>query len=162
MAFRQMVRKCQIPHIAFCYIWSLPSDPQLRPRAENPTVFQHHLIAIFTCTFNYLSTYVWLAIQFIGTKEILGHPHRSADTIPRSLDKAMDAANKPAKHAAPGISIRNGPVEAMDIDQQPGPNSKRKGRASMSNGVSYKDASDDSEEDKPLVCHFSYLWACWD
>ncbi|KAL9037997.1 MAG: hypothetical protein Q9180_003400 [Flavoplaca navasiana] len=79
-----------------------------------------------------------------------GHPHRSADTIPRSLDKAMDAANKPAKHAAPGISIRNGPVEDMDIDQQPGPNSKRKGRASMSNGVSYKDASDDSEEDKPL------------
>ncbi|KAL8837065.1 MAG: hypothetical protein Q9176_005934 [Flavoplaca citrina] len=62
----------------------------------------------------------------------------------------MDAANKPAKHAAPGISIRNGPVEDMDIDQQPGPNSKRKGRASMSNGVSYKDASDDSEEDKPL------------
>ncbi|KAL9631059.1 MAG: hypothetical protein Q9204_004414 [Flavoplaca sp. TL-2023a] len=79
-----------------------------------------------------------------------GHPHRSADTIPRSLDKAMDAANKPAKHAAPGISIRNGPVEDMDIDQQPGSNSKRKGRASMSNGVSYKDASDDSEEDKPL------------
>ncbi|KAL8670730.1 MAG: hypothetical protein Q9168_004757 [Polycauliona sp. 1 TL-2023] len=79
-----------------------------------------------------------------------GHAHRSADTIPKSLDKAMDAANKPAKHAAPGISIRNGPVDDMDIDQQPGTNGKRKGRASMTNGRSYRDASDDSEEDKPL------------
>ncbi|KAL8850447.1 MAG: hypothetical protein Q9221_004589 [Calogaya cf. arnoldii] len=62
----------------------------------------------------------------------------------------MDAANKSTKHAAPGISIRNGPVEEMDIDHQPGANGKRKGRTGMSNGVSYKDASDDSEEDEPL------------
>ncbi|KAI4251727.1 MAG: hypothetical protein L6R42_008266 [Xanthoria sp. 1 TBL-2021] len=82
--------------------------------------------------------------------------HKSADTIPKSLDKAMDAANKPTKHAAPGISIRNGPVEDMDVDQQPGINGKRKGRANMSNGVSYKDASDDSEEDEPLVGYPSY------
>ncbi len=66
----------------------------------------------------------------------------------------MDAANKPLKHAAPGISIRNGPVEDMDVDHQPGANGKRKGRASMNNGVSYKDATDDSEEDKPLVGHY--------
>ncbi|CAL8575204.1 DNA topoisomerase 1 [Xanthoria parietina] len=79
-----------------------------------------------------------------------GKPHKSANTIPKSLDKAMDTANKPTKHAAPGISIRNGPVETMDLDQQPGVNGKRKGRAKMSNGASYKDASDDSEEDEPL------------
>ncbi|KAI4220464.1 MAG: hypothetical protein L6R36_007610 [Xanthoria steineri] len=79
-----------------------------------------------------------------------GKLHKSANTIPKSLDKAMDTANKPTKHAAPGISIRNGPVETMDLDQQPGVNGKRKGRAKMSNGASYKDASDHSEEDEPL------------
>ncbi|KAL8862762.1 MAG: hypothetical protein Q9178_000704 [Gyalolechia marmorata] len=84
-----------------------------------------------------------------GTKSN-GNFHKSANIIPKSLDKAMDAANKPPKHAAPGISIRNGPVEDVDVDHQPGTNGKRKGRASMNNGVSYKDATDDSEEDKPL------------
>ncbi|KAL9020591.1 MAG: hypothetical protein Q9185_002177 [Variospora sp. 1 TL-2023] len=62
----------------------------------------------------------------------------------------MDSAVKPAKHAAPGISIRNGPVVDGDGGQQPEPNSKRKARASISNGVSYKDTSDDEEDDKPL------------
>lgn len=80
-----------------------------------------------------------------------GNAHKSNDIIPKSLDAAMDAANKPAKHAAPGISIRNGPVEDMDIHGQPGANGKRKARTSMSNGVSYKDASDDSDDTKPLV-----------
>lgn len=70
----------------------------------------------------------------------------------------MDTANKPSKHAAPGISIRNGPVETMDLDQQPGVNGKRKGRAKMSNGAFYKDASDDSEEDEPLVGYHSHRW----
>ncbi|KAL8766002.1 MAG: hypothetical protein Q9209_007091 [Squamulea sp. 1 TL-2023] len=79
-----------------------------------------------------------------------GYTHKSTDIIPKSLDKAMDAASKPNKHAAPGISIRNGPVEDMDVDERAGASGKRKGRPSMSNGVSYKDASDDSEEDKPL------------
>ncbi|KAL8730773.1 MAG: hypothetical protein Q9166_003843 [cf. Caloplaca sp. 2 TL-2023] len=79
-----------------------------------------------------------------------GNAHKSKDIIPKSLDKAMDAANKPIKHAAPGISIRNGPVENMEIDEQPEANGKRKARASMSNGVSYKDSSDDSEDEKPL------------
>lgn len=63
----------------------------------------------------------------------------------------MDAATKPVKHAAPGISIRNGPVEDMDVDGKPEVNGKRKARASISNGVSYKDASDDDEDEKPLV-----------
>ncbi|KAL8692522.1 MAG: hypothetical protein Q9218_002467 [Villophora microphyllina] len=79
-----------------------------------------------------------------------GNAHKSKDIIPKSVDKAMDAANKPAKHAAPGISIRNGPVEDMDVDVPNGANGKRKARASISNGVSYKDASDDSDDNKPL------------
>ncbi|KAL8655437.1 MAG: hypothetical protein Q9210_000872 [Variospora velana] len=79
-----------------------------------------------------------------------GTSHKSKDIIPKSLDKAMDSAVKPAKHAAPGISIRNGPVGDGDVGQQPEPNGKRKARASISNGVSYKDASDDQEDDKPL------------
>ncbi|KAI4241031.1 MAG: hypothetical protein L6R40_004779 [Gallowayella cf. fulva] len=79
-----------------------------------------------------------------------GKPHKSTNIIPKSLDKAMDAANKPVKHAAPGISIRNGPVEDMDVDEPSEATGKRKGRASMSNGVSYKDASDESDDEKPL------------
>ena len=63
----------------------------------------------------------------------------------------MDAANKPVKHTAPGISIRNGPVEDMDVDAQPEVNGKRKARASLSNGVSYREASDDEDDEKPLV-----------
>ena len=70
----------------------------------------------------------------------------------------MDKANKPSKHAAPGISIRNGPVEEMDIDESNSKgqetNGKRKARANMSNGISYREPSDDDDdgEDQPLVC----------
>lgn len=87
-----------------------------------------------------------------------GTSHKSKDIIPKSLDKAMDSAVKPAKHAAPGISIRNGPVVDGDVGQQPDPNSKRKARASISNGVSYKDTSDDEEDDKPLVGSYRQAW----
>lgn len=90
-----------------------------------------------------------------------GNTPKSRDIIPKSVDKAMDAANKPAKHAAPGISIRNGPVEDMDIDGHTGVNGKRKARASNSNGVSYKDASDDSDDNKPLVSRCGMLGHSW-
>lgn len=63
----------------------------------------------------------------------------------------MDAATKPVKHAAPGISIRNGPVKDIDVDGRTETNPKRKARTGISNGVSYKDASDEDEDDKPLV-----------
>ncbi|KAL8932186.1 MAG: hypothetical protein Q9216_006934 [Gyalolechia sp. 2 TL-2023] len=79
-----------------------------------------------------------------------GTTQKSKATIPKSLDKAMDAATKPVKHAAPGISIRNGPVEDMDIDGKTEANGKRKARASISNGISYKDASDDEDDEEPL------------
>ncbi|KAL9582178.1 MAG: hypothetical protein Q9212_003449 [Teloschistes hypoglaucus] len=92
------------------------------------------------------ATFTSISITDLGS----GNTPKSRDIIPKSVDKAMDAANKPAKHAAPGISIRNGPVEDMDVDGPTGMNGKRKARASISNGVSYKDASDDSDDNKPL------------
>lgn len=85
---------------------------------------------------------------------LLGNVHKSKDTIPKSLDKAIDKANPDAKNAATGISIRNGPLEEMDIDEPETRgseiNGKRKSR--HSNAKSYKEASDeDGEDDKPLV-----------
>lgn len=79
----------------------------------------------------------------------------SNDIIPKSLDKAMDKANPDAVNGAPGISIRNGPMEEMDIDA-PAANGhasiKRKARGSMGKGKSYKEATDeDDEEAEPLV-----------
>lgn len=61
---------------------------------------------------------------------------------------------------APGISIRNGPVEEMDVDdadKEPRTNgvgtAKRKARNSVINGKSYKDStSSESDDNKPLVC----------
>ncbi|KUI60404.1 DNA topoisomerase 1 [Cytospora mali] len=75
----------------------------------------------------------------------------SASRISKSEDKAMDDSTSKAQSAAPGISIRNGPVDgdSMDIDQ---PNGivKRKSRSSISKNVSYKDESD-SEDGAPLA-----------
>lgn len=90
-----------------------------------------------------------------------GNAPKSKNIISKSVDKAMDAANKPAKHAAPGISIRNGPVEDMDIDGPTGINGKRKARASIGNGVSYKDESDESDDTKPLVSLCGMLGHDW-
>ena len=70
----------------------------------------------------------------------------------------MDKANPPAAHGAPGISIRNGPVDEMDIDEpmnKGNANGKRKARSSMGNGKSYNEASEvDDEDGKPLVRHW--------
>ena len=86
---------------------------------------------------------------------LLGDAHKSKDIIPESLDKAMDKANPPVANGAPGISIRNGPMDEMEVD---GPelnghtSTKRKARASLGNGKSYKEESDeDNEDEKPLV-----------
>jgi len=67
----------------------------------------------------------------------------------------MDMANPPVENGAPGISIRNGPVEEMDVDK-PETNgraaTKRKSRDSRANGKSYKEASDEDDDyDAPLV-----------
>lgn len=67
----------------------------------------------------------------------------------------MDKSNPPAAGGAPGISIRYGPMEEMDID---GPvmnghaGSKRKARSSTGNGKTYKEATEeDEEDDEPIV-----------
>ena len=82
------------------------------------------------------------------------------DKIPKTLDKAMDKSVASSNHVGSGISIRNGPVEMMDIDGCEGGDaktngvvsSKRKARHSVTNGKSYKDASSDNDEDdEPLV-----------
>lgn len=75
----------------------------------------------------------------------------------------MDKANPAGNNIAPGISIRNGPVEEMDVDgpsrhgQGPNGTIKRKVRNSNGNGnrKNYKEASDDEEDDRPLVGCFT-------
>ena len=72
----------------------------------------------------------------------------------------MDEAYPSGNTVQPGISLRNGPVEEMDVDEPPkkgaqlngAGNGKRKGRQTLSNGKNYKEASSDEEDDKPLVC----------
>ncbi|KAL1639952.1 DNA topoisomerase 1 [Diplodia intermedia] len=75
----------------------------------------------------------------------------SADTIPKNVDSTMDR-QVPSSNGQleVGISIRNGPVREMDIDEPNGvANGKRKQRASI-NGKSYKESSSSDEDDKPL------------
>lgn len=71
----------------------------------------------------------------------------------------MDKANPTPKNAAPNISIRNGPVLELQAD---GPsanalgtnsrdNGKRKARSSTGNRKSYKEDTDEDEDEKPLV-----------
>lgn len=83
-----------------------------------------------------------------------GSGHKSNGVIPKSVDKAMDREVPSAVNGAPGISIRNGPMEEMDIDgpeQNGKASNKRKARASTGHGKSYKEASDEDDEDaKPL------------
>lgn len=80
---------------------------------------------------------------------------KSNDRIPKTIDRAMDKENPSNGHVEPGVSIRMGPVEAMDVDQpvtNGNINGKRKSRGSLTNGKSYRDASSSDEEDeKPLV-----------
>lgn len=90
-----------------------------------------------------------------------GTTRKSKAIVPKSLDKAMDKANPSPKNAAPGISIRNGPMVEMEID---GPEtngnagSKRKARNSTGQKKSYKEVSDEDDE-KPLVNKIK--WRCW-
>ena len=80
---------------------------------------------------------------------------KSKETIPKSLDKALDRSNPSGNHAQPGISIRNGPMQEMDIDEEVpktnGVAGKRKSRSSIGNQKSYKEETSDTDEDKPLV-----------
>lgn len=83
---------------------------------------------------------------------------KSKDHISDAEDSAMDQALPSSGATKPGVSIRNGPVEEMDVDspQKNGNvNGKRKTRASLTNGKTngktYKEESSSEEDDKPLV-----------
>ncbi|KAF2874964.1 DNA topoisomerase 1 [Massariosphaeria phaeospora] len=78
---------------------------------------------------------------------------KSEDRIPKNVDRALDKQLPSNGHVEPGVSIRMGPVEDMDVDtpQTNGnANGKRKARTSLTNGKSYKEASSSEDDDKPL------------
>jgi DNA topoisomerase-1 len=79
------------------------------------------------------------------------HEALSKDTIPKAVDKAMDKQLPANGHVEPGISIRMGPVDDMDVDAPNGMvNGKRKSRGSIAT-TSYKERSgSEDEDDKPL------------
>ncbi len=71
----------------------------------------------------------------------------------------MDKANPSRQPVQPGISIRNGPLEEMDLDEprtngvtsNGNLNGKRKARQSLDHVKKYKEASSDEDDDEPLV-----------
>lgn len=89
---------------------------------------------------------------------LAGATRKSDAIVSKSLDKAVDKANPASKNAAPGISIRNGPMVEMEIDEpvingtdvNGNASGKRKARNSIGQRKSYKEASDE-EDEKPLV-----------
>lgn len=81
-------------------------------------------------------------------------PAKSKDRISINEDRAMDKQVPSNGHVEPGISIRMGPVDDMDVDAPAtngNANGKRKARTSTAKGKTYKDASSSEEDDKPLV-----------
>ncbi|KAF1997578.1 DNA topoisomerase 1 [Amniculicola lignicola CBS 123094] len=76
---------------------------------------------------------------------------KSRDRISKKVDQAMDKAIPSNGHVEPGVSIRMGPVDDMDVDApQTNGNGKRKARTSLTNGRTYKEASSSEDDDKPL------------
>ncbi|KAH7123875.1 DNA topoisomerase 1 [Dendryphion nanum] len=65
----------------------------------------------------------------------------------------MDREVPSKQQVDPGVSIRMGPVDEMDMDKPHAngtANGKRKSRSSLTNGKSYKEASSSDEDDKPM------------
>lgn len=82
----------------------------------------------------------------------------SREKIAPSLDKALDKENPSSGGVAPGISIRNGPVEEMNVgkprangaEKDGVASGKRKTRQSLGNGKKEEAAAGDDNE-KPSV-----------
>ena len=71
------------------------------------------------------------------------------------MDKEQPAAN-----GAVGISIRNGPVDEMDVDSpQLNGHTLAKRKARNSTAKSYKEDSNESDDDAPMVCDSDLV--CW-
>ena len=62
----------------------------------------------------------------------------------------MDDTDTSMGELNPGISIRMGPVEDMDVDP-PATNGNGTKRKSSMNGKSYKDTTESDDDDVPLV-----------
>lgn len=85
---------------------------------------------------------------------------KSEATISKDVDQKMDKELPSNGHVEPGVSIRMGPVDEMDVDPPTANgnvNGKRKARNSITNGKSYKEETSD-EDDKPLVRRFVVPW----
>jgi hypothetical protein len=76
------------------------------------------------------------------------HTTVSSSKISRSEDVEMDRAIPKSDNSRAGISIRNGPVDEMDVDSSINGAAKRKSRGSLPQ-INYKDGSD--SEGEPLV-----------
>ena len=79
---------------------------------------------------------------------------KSNERISKAVDKALDAQIPSNGPVNPGISIRMGPVDDMEVDEpvtNGNANAKRKARTSIPNAKSYKDASSSEDDGKPLV-----------
>jgi hypothetical protein len=73
------------------------------------------------------------------------------ETAPSHTNGLKKSNNSNAEDVAPAVSLRNGPVGDMDVDKLNTNGLKRKGRSSQTNGKSYREASSESDDDKPLV-----------
>jgi DNA topoisomerase-1 len=81
---------------------------------------------------------------------------KSAASISKRVDKALDKAHPSSKSVQPAISLRNGPVDEMDVDEPQingSANGKRKSRGSLGTKAKYKEESSSDTDDLPLVCH---------
>lgn len=77
---------------------------------------------------------------------------KSQARVSSSVDKSVNGTSSPATAVEPGIAVRMGPVDDMEVDSKPKTNGdingKRKGRASR---PSYNEASGSESDDVPLV-----------
>ncbi|KZF25965.1 topoisomerase I [Xylona heveae TC161] len=101
-------------------------------------------------------------IPLVGGGKLNGnnraHSPKSKETISADVDREMNKENPPhGRGIQPGITLRHGPVEEMDVDE-PATNGvttngdmqgKRKSRASVNGTKSYKEQSSD-EDEEPL------------
>ena len=82
---------------------------------------------------------------------------QSAEKIPKSLDRALDREVPSGHGVAPAVSLRNGPADAMDIDEphvheaMTNGTSSGKRKAASKPKVSKATESSDEPDEIPLV-----------